>query len=411
MLVGDLVQDVREAITDQSQVVNADILHILSATAVQDTNGALAPGTYFLVLTGTNQYGETTPSNEISVQVVAPNNAIDISWNGAYGVTGYRVYLGFSAGVEIAYLNAGSSSPYRVLANNTQWIPGSPPQRNSAYMPDTDGDAINAATLFRWINRGLELASQVAGGLLDYAGVSTVSGNPQYVVPGEWKRIASVWYDGYPLAFDDVGNYFRRNPITASVLASISVALFYDKMMVEIWPQPSRTAASTTLAAPFNVGDTQAVLTNAAGFLLTNGFAKIGAEIVAYNGKAGNTLKNLQRGLGGTVAATVPQGVFVNELNLFWQGWRMFAPTYQPGDSAKVLPIPVGWGSMLHEYALSRMKLAEQGLQESSALKESFIKGMSDWYRTNKQYTRLQVGEQTNTLEVMPSFGGGWVVP
>lgn len=408
MLVGDLVQDIREAITDQSQILPATVATV---TVVAANPSTLAQGTYACVVTQRNQYGETLNSGETVNLVVGPLQGLQIASPLQPGATTIRAYLtlpGGNPGTEQQYVES-NVSPFTISTPPTN--SGVPPTQGRAYLPDTDGDAVSASTLFRWLNRGLELASQVAGGLLDYAGVSTVSGNPQYVVPGEWKRIASVWYDGYPLAFDDVGNYFRRNPITASVLASISVALFYDKMMVEIWPQPSRTAASTTLAQAFNVGDTQAVLTSAAGFLLTNGFAKIGAEIVAYNGIQGSTLKNLQRGLGGTVAATVPQGVFVNELNLFWNGWRMFAPNYQPGDSAKVLPIPVGWGSMLHEYALSRMKLAEQGLQESAALKESFIKGMSDWYRTNKQYTRLQVGEQTNTLEVLPNFGGGFVVP
>jgi hypothetical protein len=408
VLVGDLVQDIRESVTDQSQILPATVASVVVAGAGGST---LPPGTYACVVTQRNQYGETLYSGETTNLIVGANQGIQVTSALQPGATTIRAYLtlpGGNPGTEQQYVES-TVSPFTISAP----LPnaGTPPTQGRAYLPDTDGDAISASTLFRWINRGLELASQVAGGLLDYAGVSTVSGNPQYNVPGEWKRIASVWYDGYPLAFDDVGNYFRRNPITASVLASISVALFYDRMMVEIWPQPSRTAAQTTLAAPFNVGDTQATLTNVSGFLLTNGFAKIGTEIVAYNGKLGNILLNLQRGLGGSVAASVPQGVAVSELNLFWNGWRMFAPNYQPGDSGKVLPIPVGWGSMLFKYGLGRAKLAEQGVQEASSLEESFIKGMSDWYRTNKQYTRLQVGEQTNTLEVMPSFGGGWVVP
>ena len=149
-----------------------------------------------------------------------------------------------------------------------------------------------------------------------------------------------------------------------------------------------------------------------ANFLLTNGFAKIGTEIVSYSGLVGNVLSNLQRGLGGTTPATQLAGSFVQELNLFWSGWREYSPNFKPGDSALTVPVPVGWETNLFEYGLARMKLAEQNVGDYSKLNESFKKQMSDWYRANKVTVGpRQTRDQTSGLEVLPNLRGGWVVP
>ncbi len=221
-----------------------------------------------------------------------------------------------------------------------------------------------------------------------------------------------MWYDGYPLAMDKRGNYFRRNYITASVLSSVATSLFTDRMMLEVWPQPSRTAAATTLASPMTATDTQAVLTSSVGFLLTNGFVQIGNEICSYAGISGNTLTNLIRGLSGTAAVAHATSAAVSELNLFFGGWRMYAPNFAPGQASSVIPVPVGWETMLPIYALARVKLAEQNTQEYKALKDDFAQMMSQWYRTNKVSTGpRQVGDVSNSLEVIPTLAGGWVVP
>lgn len=408
MLVGELVQDIREAVTDQSQVLPATT----AAVGVVASGGSTLPvGTYACIVTQRNQFGETLNSGETTGLAVGANQGIQVTSALQPGATVIRAYLtlpGGAAGTEQQFVES-SVSPFTISAPLSS--SGVPPTRNSAYLPDTDGDAINAGTLFRWINRGLELASQVAGGLFDYGGLGTTVGVPGYIAPGEWKKISSMWYDGYPLAMDDAGNYFRRNAITASVLASIAVSLFTERMMLEVWPQPARSAAATTLAAQFNVGDTQAVLTSTAGFLLTNGFVKIGSEICSYSGIVGNTLTNLIRGLAGTVAAVVANGGAVQELNMFWQGWRMYAPNFVPGQSGLTLPVPVSWNALLFQYGLGRAKLAEQGLKDFIELDKNFKDEMLKLAPSNLvSVGPRQVGEPSNALEVWPSFGGGFVI-
>ena len=417
MLVGDLIQDIREAITDQPQVLPTPVAQLV-AGVVASAASTLPAGTYFLNYTFRTPWGETLQGTEsAAVGPVGGGQGIQVTTPGVLppGASVIRVYFtlaGGAAGSEQQFVES-AVLPFTISAPGAA---GVPPGRNSAYLPDLDGDAINAASLFRWINRSLELASQVCGGLLDYSGIGSISGQPQYIIPGEWKRISACWYDGYPLDMDDSQNYFRRNAITASVLSSVALSLFTDRMMFEVWPQPARTAAVTTLAAPLALTDTQAVLTSAVGFLLTNGLVQFGAETCSYSGVVGNTLKNLVRGLSGTTVALAAAGTVVNELNLFWQGWRMYSPVFKPGDSLVSLPLPVGWGSLLFKYGLGRAKLAEQNVGDYSKLEDDFIKKLSEWYRTNKVVVgpkQVYGGwESADSLETWGSgTGGGFVIP
>jgi hypothetical protein len=411
LIIGDLIQDVREAITDQPQVLPTPTAQI-AASVVTPGSSTLPAGTYYANYTFRTPWGETMQGAESGALVVGAGQGIQITGPSIPpSASVIRVYLtqpGGAAGSEQQF-SESSVLPFTISAPGLTAVP---PLRNSAYLPDTDGSSVNASSIYRWINRGLELASQVCGGLLDYGGIGTTSKVPQYIIMGQWKRISTVWYDGYPLAMDDAGNYFRRNAITASILASVATSLFTDRMMLEVWPQPSRTAAKTTLAAPFNLGDTTATLTSAAGFLLTNGFAQIGTVVVSYSGIVGNVLQNVIAGLSGTTQASIAAGATVAEMNLFFQGWKQYAPTFQPGNSLSVLPVPLGWNALLFKYALGRMKLAEQNLGDYSKLEEGFIKQMSDWMRSNKVTVGpRQIGEQSSSLETLPSFGGGWIVP
>jgi hypothetical protein len=414
LLVGDVIQACRENVTDQPQILPTPTAQLV-AGVVASTGSTLPAGNYFLNYTFRTPWGETLSGAEsASVGPVGGNQGIQVTVPAALppGASVIRVYFtlaGGAAGTEQQFVES-AVLPFTISAPGSA---GVPPGRNSAYLPDTDGDAINASTMFRWLNDALKLASQVCGGLFDYGGIGTVSGVPQYIIPDQWKKISTLWYDGYPLAMDDAGNFFRRNAITASILASVALSLFTDRMMLEVWPQPARTAAATTLASPLAIGDTQAVLTSSAGFLLTNGFVLIGSERMSYSGIVGNTLKNLVRGLSGTTVAAAISGAAVTELNIFWQGWRSYAPAFKPGDSLLTVPAPVGWETQLFKYMLGRAKLAEQGVQEFSALESAFKKDMGDWFKTTHVVVGpRQVGEPTFALESYGGgAGGGWILP
>jgi len=409
MLVGDVVQAIRESITDQPQVLPAPTA---TFSVVSSVGSTLTTGSYFLVVTQRNNWGETLGSSESAIQIVTSGQGIQVASTLFPTATTIRAYLtlaGASAGSECQFVES-SVSPFTISANPAN--AGAPPSRNTAYNPDVDGDSFSAATLFNWVNDCLSLASNICGGLIDYSGVQTSVGQPMYIILGKWEMIPDVWYDGYPLAPDKAGNFFRRNSITASVLSQVTTTLLTDRMMLEVWPQPARTGSSTTLSSPMTSVASSANLTNGGGFLLTNGMMQVDSEIIAYNGQSGNTFRNLIRGLGGTTPVAHNSGAPVIELNLFFHGWRSFTLNYQPGQALSTVFIPDDWSPLLPIYGLARVKLAEQDVQGYQALKKDFESSLTSWFKQNKVTTGpRQIGDVSNNLEVIPSLGGGWIVP
>jgi hypothetical protein len=410
MLVGDIIRGIRTAITDNEGTLPAPA----NPTVANDPTASTLPnGVYFGFVTFRTPWGETTTNaTEFTVTTTGGNPSIKITAPVLPpGASVIRVYLTLAGGAASSEQQMFESAvlPMFISAPGTMSLP---PTRNTAYVPDADGDSFSATVIYGWINDALKLCSQICGGLPDFGGVSTVSTVGSYIIPGMWRSISDVWYDGYPLAMDKRGNLFRRNPVTASVLSQVTTSLFTDRMMLEVWPQTARTAASTTLTSPMAATDSSAALTLSTGFVLTNGFAKIDSEIVQYFGTASNTLSNLIRGLAGAAPSAHLNGAAVNEINLFFGGWRMYAPAFVPGNAFLTIPVPVGWETMLPIYGLSRVKAAEQNIQEYKALKDDFIQTMTQWYKTNKVTTGpRQVGEESTSLEVVPSLGGGWVIP
>lgn len=63
-------------------------------------SGSLASATYFWKVTGVNQFGETTPSNETTLLVNA-SSAVRLSWDPIPGVTSYNLYRGTVTNTEI----------------------------------------------------------------------------------------------------------------------------------------------------------------------------------------------------------------------------------------------------------------------------------------------------------------------
>jgi len=410
MLVGDIIFGIRSAITDLPGTLPAPANPTVANNAAAST---LPNGVYFGFITFRTPWGETLPNaTEFTVTTTGGSPSIQITAPALPpGASVMRVYLtlaGGLAGTEQQMLES-ATLPFTISTPGTAALV---PTRNTAYIPDADGDSFSAGLIYQWFNDALKICSQICGGLPDWGGVSTVSGQGSYVVPGMWRTISDVWYDGYPLAMDKRGNIFRRNPVTSSVLSQVVTSLFTERMMIEVWPQAARTAASSTLASGMASTDTSATLVSTAGFLLTNGFAQIGSEIVQYAGTASNILAGLIRGLAGGAPSAYAIGTTVSEINLFFGGWRMYAPAFTPGQALLTIPVPVGWETMLPIYGLARVKLAEQNAQEYSALKKDFEETMKAWWKTNKVTTGpRQVGEESTALEVVPNLGGGWVIP
>jgi hypothetical protein len=400
-------------------------------------------------------WGETLPSNEVSVTLTPGNQTMVINWGPpSYGTNfsyvspklTVRIYLGWlGSGQQDSYLEFNNvSSPIVLSGGQGQFltpVPGVPPQRSSAYLPDTDGRLINASTMFRWLNEALNLLAVKAGGILDTTGVATVGGQAHYNLHQKWIKVSKIWFDGWEMLKGQRTDIFYRNAITA--ISALSVTMRQAEYSeIEIFPQPNRTSGSSVTTAPIALFDTTFTVNSTGGWVLPFGLARITPpstggvmwpngsqeEVVAYSGFSGNTFYGVRRGLGGTyvggswiyygsndprINVGWPAGSTVEELNVRISGYRM-ANTYAPGMSNITLTIPDGWAECLPIY-MDAKALDFQGAKSDAAQKrKEFLAYADDMARQNKPPLQgpVQVGSRggMNNEIYTPGLGGGWII-
>jgi hypothetical protein len=412
-LIGDVLFSVRNKIPDLPPTLPAPAATFAVVASAAST---LPTGTYFAVVTQRNNWGETLESQESLVLTVGAAQGIQVTSALLPGAVAIRVYLsqpGGLAGSEIQFTES-ATSPFTVSAVPTGF--GIPPARSTAYLLDSDGPIFGASTLYSWLNEGLSEFSRVVGGVLDYAGVPTVVGQPMYVCPGTWLSITDVWYGGYWVKGGQRAEFFRRNSVTSSVLSRVTISVNTDQQVIEVGYQPDRTSGVAATTANMLATDTSVAINNSGAFLLPFGFAQfsgpLGTEIVAYASTAGGFLTGLIRSLGASTAQAWPSGTTVTELSLFWCGKRTFGIKYSPGQSAVTLQAPHGWASILPTWMLAQAKKAEQDVKGGLELEEAFFKQAQEWFRSNKGVaSRIQVGGSYNTPTFSDSVAGGIIIP
>lgn len=407
MLVGDIIVQAREMITDVPQVIAT--APTASFSVVTPASSTLTIGNYFLVVTQRNPWGETLQSAESTSQTVGAGQGIQVTSTLLPGATTIRAYLTFAggaAGSETQFIES-TTSPFTISTNPVLF--GTPPTRSSAFLPDTDGRMLSASSLFRWLSQALVEASREVGGILDYTGVGSVVGQPLYTLQGEWLQLSDVWYDGYPVSEIGRNTFFRRNTVQSSILGAVTVSVRDNRVIAEVWPQPARTAATTTTTSQVNIGDSTINVTSTAGFVLPFGFAQVGTEVISYATLTGTSLTGCVRGLSGGVASSWVSGTTVNELNLFMCGKRIFTQAYVPGTSTTVIPVPAGWDEMLIYFILSKEKQAEQDFSESARLRKLFDEMLTGFVRSNRQLAgprQVTLREEEFSIANPHPFGG-----
>lgn len=408
-LVGDVIVSTRVLIPDAPQVLPAPSGFISIQGSVASTT--LLAGTYTISLTIFTQWGESTATSLATVAVDATHGII-IAGNIPVGASKIRAYYGIGT---INQYQDITVTPTTITAPGTA---GVPPTTNRAYLPDTDGGYASAFTLYQWLNEGLDKATDISGGIQDYTGVSTTVGQPLYTLFNKWIKTVTGTYDGYLIFGGDKRSIFRRSPITAISAINVSVTLSPNNV-IEIYPQPNRTAAVlTSTGSPLTPSGTSVTFSINSGSLFTNfGMALLGgSEIVYYSANAnGNTLSNLVRGLGGTQPQNWPAGTTINELNLWFSGYRR-AVKHAVGDSAKTLLIPPGWESLLPRYIEARYRQSEHEWKVAADLMKSFeteIKTQQAAYKVLSGPVQIPddyySGIVNDTLG--SGAGGKWLVP
>jgi hypothetical protein len=394
-LVGDIVQGLRELAPDPSQTLQPPTF-----TAVTNTSGALyfpAVPIYVKATQGT-PWGETAASAEIALNAVGSVQCnVTATVATSFLATFVRVYFSLVAGGEDQYVEYDITTPTNsaiVQINTLSTVAQSlPPTISRAYLPDSDGNILSASLVYRWFNDGMKLLGQLTGGIKDITGIPSVQGVAQYPLVGQWRKIDNNFYDGYPVAAGTKQQVFRHSPVTG--LSGVTVVnTSSDRQIIELWPQPQRTAGSGLTTSPALAADASInVNFGANGFVLGFGMILLGTypptaltgpnscELIYYSTLGTTSISALTRGLGGTQAQAWPIGTPVYELNVYMTGLRM-PQTYVKGQASFVFTCPPAFEDAIRTYLTHRFKLAEQddsgAKSEFDRFKEicSQIKGM-----------------------------------
>ena len=353
-----------------------------AVTIIPSPAGALF---LWFVCTQLTPWGESAASTEVAT-TAAIGSTFTVSGNCSFAATQIRVYFTLAAaGGEDRYYqytipNGGVGTfSFTFTLSSVGIAQGFSPSRSSAWLPDTDGTALSAAALYRWINEGLDAATALTEGIRDVTGIPSTAGQAQYQVISNWRKLTSGFYDGYPITMGSKSDIFRRSNVRG---ISGTTVLNQDSVVqqVELYPQSSRTSGNGTLNGALSATATTIPYTpGSSGWVLGFGLALIGpypvdpsaCEIVYYSGNASNVLSPITRGMGGTVAQAWPSGTSIMEANIYFSGIR-YPIHYQRGQSTNQLQLPPAWIDALRDYLSARFKQAEQDDGGASTLLKQF---------------------------------------
>ena len=165
-LVGDALLSLREQAADVPSALPAPTL----SSVTPAPPGSLA---IWFTVTQLTPWGESPASAESAVTTGAIGATFTLAGICSFAATSLRVYftLGAAGGEDryseyaipsggigafsLAFTLSGTGTGQGAIT------PGFAPSRSSAWLPDTDGTALSAAALYRWMNRKASTSSQV----------------------------------------------------------------------------------------------------------------------------------------------------------------------------------------------------------------------------------------------------------
>ena len=378
-LVGDALMALREQAADPPSALPPPSSVAATPSPTGSTN-------LWFTVTQLTPWGESGASTEVAITNGAIGSTFTVTGNCSFAATQIRVYFTLSgAGGEDRYfpydIPAGGIGSFSIpFSLSTAGIAqGFAPSRSSAWLPDTDGTALSAAALYRWINEGLDAATALTDGIRDVTGIPSTAGQAQYQVVSNWRKLTSGFYDGYPITMGSKSDIFRRSNVTG---ISGTTVLNQDSVVqqVELYPQSSRTSGNGVLNGALSATATAIPYTpGSSGWVLGFGLALIGPypadpslnELVYYSGNVSNSLAPVTRGIGGTIAQAWPSGTSVMEANIYFSGIR-YPLHYSRGQSASQLQLPPAWIDVLRDYLSARFKQAEQDIEGAGVLLKQF---------------------------------------
>jgi hypothetical protein len=375
--------------------------------------------TVYCVATAKNQWGETTPTGEVSQLLSTPDLQLNAEITVGPGATAVRLYFGTEAGQENQYVELPVSGPGTYLINIPSPNPvgaqaATPPVTNNAWLPDTDGSAIGAGQIYGWLNDGLTELTELAGGILDSTGMQGIDQNMYYIVPGKWYEITEIRWQNWP------GFAAKRNEVFYRIILSGIPTMFTEegragRQIIGSWPSPGASGNVTTLVGgaagegtPLQPTDTTMIVANALNFTVQQRVL-IDQEVILYGQVSENndgtyTLTGLVRGVGGTRPALHQQAATVTELQVTVVGYRYPLP-YNVGDGAQMLDIPPAWELPIRQYMRYRYLKLEQ---DQDGAKEEYAE-----FKEHGNRLRIQRMGAVRSLQVGPPLlsedpAGAW---
>ena len=421
-LVGDLIMGVRELGPDPPMYLPPP-----SGVGVSISGGASTTNFWFVV-TQSTPWGESAVSTEIAKPLSLLTGTFTVTGTCSFAATAIKVYVSLlGPGAEDRYYLYPITTPIGAFnftfTLSSGLVVGYPPSRTSAALPDTDGTSLTAPALYRWLNEGLDAAAAITDGIRDVTGIPSTSGQAQYQVIGNWRKMSNGFYDGYPFGFGNKSDVFRHSNVTG-IVGTMVLNQDSQVQQVEVWPQASRTSGNGTLTGGISATANSLTYTpGSSGWVLGFGLALLGfypsdpalCEIVYYSGTGtGSQLTQLQRGMGGTTAQAWPISTPVTEMNIYLSGIR-YPQHYSVGQSARVLQLPPDWIDAIRTYLEARFKKAEQDIDGSQKLFKEFeakcqaIKGT----RQVMGPRQIQAGQGSGVQVVAGAGGyfGGVILP
>ena len=374
--VGHAIISARSLCPDPCSLLSPPIsgsFSLSSATA----GGSLAAGTYYVALTWANTWGETT-ALELNITLASANSGITVTIPSIPPNAQANIYWG-TVSLNETNSKQNIASGFAITELNVGYQPL--PAQNTAWLPDTDGQMISAASFYRWINEGMDELCRLSGGILDRAGIPTSAGRGSYELPSYWTHITNTWYDGWPLYADYRKNMFYYNAI-AGIPAIWTMNKVAGRVVLEMWPQALRTANNTTLAE--NVGTTDSTINvvntnitsntnivNIGCFMIVDSAQSRFPEWCFFQNQTTTSYTHVTRGVGGSQPVAWNAGTSVFESNFMFAGYRM-ATHYFPGNANLTLDCPPLWETALTDYILYRFKQATQQVSEARELYAEF---------------------------------------
>lgn len=421
-LVGDALLSLREQAADPPSALPAPSSVAASASGSGSTS-------LWLTATQLTPWGESPASAEVVLTTATIGSTFTVTGTCSFAATQINIYFTLAgSGAEDRYfpypIQSGGIGAFSVefTLSSPGIAQGFAPTRSSAWLPDTDGTALSAAALYRWINEGLDAITALTDGIRDVTGVPSTAGQAQYQLISNWRKIDNQFYDGWPMTAGNKSDIFRNaNVVGISGTGVINQDSVIQQ--VEFYPQSARTSGNGTLSAALPTSATSIPYTpGSSGWVLGFGLALIGpypadpsaCELVYYSGNASNTLAPVTRGMGGTFATAWPSGTQVLECNLYLTGLR-YPTHYTKGQSGNQLGLPPAWVDVLKDYLSSRFKGAEQDVEGQQALLK-LVESKCTQIKGNRQVMsprRVQVGGVTGpeTVQGLGGFFGGVILP